>query len=213
MLLGLPAQLLLVKAHLSTVDRPDRHAGSVTGASVLLLHVTSQFNKNEMHVILSFLFNIFPFTFSLLLILLLSFTPPLKYNTGVNGAASHRPCEHLFQVHFHRHLHFRVSHQDLCQRILRHALHLPAGPLELAGFHRHRHGVRHNVPRNSDWFCRSQARLRELIVLLCAHSVFFINATAAAVIDEPIVGGRDLCAATVRLRCPWQIRQADPVIR
>lgn len=124
-------------------------------------------------------------------------------------AAPHRPCEHLFQVYFHCHIHFRVSHQDLCQRILCHALHFPAGSLELAGFHRHRHGVRHNV----DWFCHSQARLRELIVLLFAHSVFFINATVAAEIDEPIVGGRDLCVAAVRLRCPWQIRRADPVIR
>lgn len=66
----------------------------------------------------------------------------------------------------------------------------------------------HDIQTGSD-----AARRREPIVLLCAHSVFAINTAVAAVIDEPIVGGRDLCAASVRLQCPWQIRRADPVIR
>lgn len=47
----------------------------------------------------------------------------------------------IFQVHFYCYLHFRVSYKDICQRILCRALLLFERSMELAGLHRHRHGV------------------------------------------------------------------------
>lgn len=47
----------------------------------------------------------------------------------------------LHQVHIHRDLHLRVSNKDPGQGLLRGEVHLPAGPVELAGLQRHPHGV------------------------------------------------------------------------
>lgn len=50
-------------------------------------------------------------------------------------------CHPPPQVHIHRDLHVRVPHKDPGQRLLRGEVHFPAGPVELAGFQRHPHGV------------------------------------------------------------------------
>lgn len=47
----------------------------------------------------------------------------------------------LPQVHIHRDLHLRVPHKDPGQGLLCGEVHFPAGPVELAGFQRHPHGV------------------------------------------------------------------------
>lgn len=50
-------------------------------------------------------------------------------------------CYHPPQVHVHRDLHFRVTDKDPGQGLLRGEVHLPEGPVELAGFQCHPHGV------------------------------------------------------------------------
>lgn len=47
----------------------------------------------------------------------------------------------IFQIHFYCYLHFRVSYKDICKRILCSAVFLFERSMELAGLHRHRHGV------------------------------------------------------------------------
>ncbi|MEQ2161631.1 hypothetical protein GOODEAATRI_011389 [Goodea atripinnis] len=50
-------------------------------------------------------------------------------------------CRITKNVHLHWYLHFRVGNKDFCERILFSAVHLPERPMELAGLHRHCHGV------------------------------------------------------------------------
>lgn len=61
----------------------------------------------------------------------------------------------IFQIHFYCYLHFRVSYKDICKRILCSAVLLFERSMELAGLHRHRHGVSIHI---SDIFTRFLAK-------------------------------------------------------
>lgn len=54
----------------------------------------------------------------------------------------------IFQIYFYCYLHFRVGDKDICKRILRSAVHLLERSLELAGLHRHCHGVSSGIIHN-----------------------------------------------------------------
>lgn len=55
--------------------------------------------------------------------------------------ALHLKLDVSHQEHIHRDLHFRVPHQDPGPGLLHGQVYFPAGPLELAGFQCHPHGV------------------------------------------------------------------------
>ena len=68
----------------------------------------------------------------------------------VNSPAFSLPLN-ISQVHFHCHLHVWVGHKDICERILRSAVHLLERSMELAGLHRHYYGVSHGLLHISCW--------------------------------------------------------------
>lgn len=74
--------------------------------------------------------------------LILSFILSFKLNSGTECLFS--PVN-IFQIHVHRYLHVRVSYKDICKRILFSAVLLFEGSMELAGLHRHCHGVSNDV--------------------------------------------------------------------
>lgn len=75
--------------------------------------------------------------------LILSLILSLRLNSGAECIFF--PPVNIFQIHVHRYLHVRVSYKDICKRILFSAVLLFEGSMELAGLHRHCHGVSNDV--------------------------------------------------------------------
>lgn len=82
---------------------------------------------------------------ALLFILIVFLNSQIFATLDSERTAFFSPSVNIFQIYFYCYLHFWVGDKDICERILCCAVHLPERSLELAGLHRHCHGVSNKI--------------------------------------------------------------------
>lgn len=114
------------------------------------------------------------------------------------------PSVNILQVYFYRHLHFRVSDKNLCERILYSAVHLLERSMELAGLHRHHHGVRNDIIHtdNQSLPCVSSGYTVQMRKLFNADST--VMSTWSWSVSQSFCA---VICVTHYAGCRWEIRQ------